>query len=97
MDSSNDYKIWTRFISLESLQKKKKFNQKWNLIFILANTKTILAKCLKKWKVPGYVWKFNFQYLGRNAASNFEQVLEATPYKTAALLPPTTHHENYQS
>ena len=33
----------------------------------------------------------------KNAASNIEQVLEATPQKTAALRPPTTHHENYQS
>ena len=32
-----------------------------------------------------------------NAASNIEQVLEATPHKTAAVRPPTTHHENYGS
>ena len=31
------------------------------------------------------------------AASNSEQVLEATPNKAAAIRPPTTHHENYQS
>ena len=30
-----------------------------------------------------------------NAASNIEQVLEATPHKAAAIRPPTTHHENY--
>ena len=29
--------------------------------------------------------------------SNIEQVLEATPHKAAAIRPPTTHHENYQS
>ena len=33
----------------------------------------------------------------KNAASNIEQVLEATPHKEAAIWPPTTHHENYQS
>ena len=33
----------------------------------------------------------------RNAASNIEQVLEATPHKAAVVRPPTTHHENYQS
>ena len=33
----------------------------------------------------------------QNAASNIEQVLVATPHKTAAIRPPTTHHENYQS
>ena len=35
--------------------------------------------------------------LHKNAASNIEQVLEATPNKAAAIRPPTTHHENYQS
>ena len=30
------------------------------------------------------------------SASNIELVLEATLYKTAAVRPPTTHHENYQ-
>ena len=29
--------------------------------------------------------------------SNIEQVLVATPYKAAAVRPPTTHHENYPS
>ena len=33
----------------------------------------------------------------KNAASNIEQVLEATPHKAAAIRPPTIHHENYQS
>ena len=34
--------------------------------------------------------------LYKNAASNIERVLEAAPYKAAAVRPPTTHHENYQ-
>ena len=37
------------------------------------------------------VWR----QLHKNAASNIEQVLEATPLKAAAVRPPTTHHENY--
>ena len=28
---------------------------------------------------------------------NIEQVMEAIPHKTAAVRPPTTHHENYPS
>ena len=36
-------------------------------------------------------------YLYKNAASYVEQVLAATPNKTAAVRPPTTHHENYPS
>ena len=31
----------------------------------------------------------------KNAVSNIEQVLKATPHKAAAIRPPTTHHENY--
>ena len=35
--------------------------------------------------------------LHKNAASNIEQVLEATPHKAPAIRPPTYHHENYPS
>ena len=35
--------------------------------------------------------------LHKNAASNFEQVLEAAPNKEAAVRPLTTHHQNYPS
>ena len=38
-----------------------------------------------------------WQQLHKNAVSNIEQVLEATPQKTAAIQLPTTYHENYQS
>ena len=35
--------------------------------------------------------------LHKNAASNIEQVLEATPHKTPTIRPPASHHENYPS
>ena len=35
--------------------------------------------------------------LNKNVASNIEQVLEAATHKTAAVRPPTTLHESYQS
>ena len=35
--------------------------------------------------------------LHKNAASNIEQVLEATPQKAPTVRPPTSHHENYPS
>ena len=35
--------------------------------------------------------------LHKNAASNIEPVLEATPDKAAAIRPPTIHQENYPS
>ena len=33
--------------------------------------------------------------LHKNAASNIEQVLAATPNKAPTTRPPTSHHENY--
>ena len=38
-----------------------------------------------------------WRQLHKNASSNFEQVLEATPHKAAAVRPPTSHHKNYPS
>ena len=37
------------------------------------------------------------QQLHKNAASNIEQVLEATSHKALTIQPPTSHHENYQT
>ena len=36
-----------------------------------------------------------WQQLLKNVANNIEQVLEASPHKTAAVRPPITHHENF--
>ena len=35
--------------------------------------------------------------LNKNAASNLEQVLEATPHKTPAVRLPASYRENYSS
>ena len=35
--------------------------------------------------------------LHKNAASNIEQVLAATPNKALTIRPPTSYHENYPS
>ena len=37
------------------------------------------------------------QQLHKNAASNLEQVLAATPHKTLTVRPPASYHENYSS
>ena len=37
------------------------------------------------------------QQLHKNAASNLEQVLAATPHKTPTIRPPVSYHENYPS
>ena len=38
-----------------------------------------------------------WRQLHKNAASNIEQVLEATAHIAASIRPPTSHHERYQS
>ena len=38
-----------------------------------------------------------WQKLHKNTARYIKQVLEATPYKAAAVRTPTTYHENYPS
>ena len=35
--------------------------------------------------------------LHKNAASNIEKVLPATPHKAPTIQPPVSHHENYPS
>ena len=35
--------------------------------------------------------------LHKNAASNLEQVLAATPHKTPTVRPPASYHENYSN
>ena len=37
------------------------------------------------------------QQLHKNAVSNIEQVLEATPHKAPTIWLPTSYHENYPS
>ena len=37
------------------------------------------------------------QQLHKNASSNTEQVLAATPYKAPTIRPPASYHENYPS
>ena len=39
----------------------------------------------------------SWRQLHKNAESNFEQVLVATPHKAVAEQPPISHHKNYQS
>ena len=46
---------------------------------------------------PKRIEKKAWRQLQKKAASNIEQVLEATPHKAAAVQPPTTYHENYPS
>ena len=54
---------------------------------------TLLYGCTTWMQAKEKAW----QQWHKNATSNFEQVLETTPSKAAAVRPSTTHHENYPS
>ena len=53
--------------------------------------------CRYRYMVAPHGWTFVEKaswHLHKNAVSHIEQDLEATPYKTVAVRPPTTHPEN---
>ena len=65
--------------------------------FLQAEVVSILLYRCTTWTLTktdgGKAWR----QLHKNAASNFEQDLEATPHKLPTVRPPTSHYENYQS
>ena len=72
----------------------------WFVVFTayqpLAAVSVLLCGCTT-WTLSKRLEKKAWLQLHKNAASNIEQVLEAAPYKAAAVRPLTTHHENYPS
>ena len=64
---------------------------KINRSFFQAAVVSMLQYGYTTWTLSKYMEK----KLHNNAASYTEQVLEATPYKAAAVRTPTTHYENY--
>ena len=81
-------KAWTAFDKLSVIWKSN-LTDKIKCSFFQAAVVSILLYGRYKEKA--------WQQLHKNSVSCIEQVLEATPHKTAAVRPPTTHHENYPS
>ena len=75
----------------------KKQNQ--TLYFLCSNIKkNIVHFVLKKLIFFEFVYeKEARRQLHKNAASNIEQVLAATPHKAPTIRPPAFRHENYTS
>ena len=65
--------------------------------FFQAAVVSILLYGCTTWMLTQRMEKKTWRQLHKDAASNFEQVLEATPHKAPAIRPPSSHHENYQS
>ena len=56
----------------------------------------MLQKTLNLTIFPGCLAR-DLLFTGENVASNFEQVLVATPHEAPTIRPPASHHENYPS
>ena len=65
--------------------------------FFQAVIVSILLYGCTTWTLSKKYGEKAWRQLRKNAASNIEQVLEATLHKVAAVRPPTIHHENYPS
>ena len=72
-------------------------DRKMKRSFFQAAVVSILLYGCTTWTLTKRLEKKARRQLHKNAASNIEQVLEATPQKAPTIRPPTSHHENYPS
>ena len=86
-------KAWTAIDRLSVIWKSG-LTDKMKRSFLQAAVVLILLYRCTKWTLTEHMEKKLDQQLHKNAASNFEQVLETAPYKARLL---TTHHENYEN
>ena len=63
-------------------------------LFIMQTTYTEIMQDMDANKTTGEEAR---RQLHKNAASNLEQFLAATPFKTPTVRPPASYHENYSS
>ena len=86
-------KAWTSINRLSVIWKSDLTNKMKRSFFQAAIVPILLYGCTT-WTLTKLMEK---KQLHKNAASNIEQVLETASHKVAAIWPPTTHRENYQS
>ena len=88
-------KAWTA-INRQSIIWKSDLTDKMKRSFFQAAVASILLYGCTTWtnKMAGEKAR---RQLHKNAASNLEQVLAATPHKTPTVRPPASYHENYSS
>ena len=89
-------KAWTAIDTL-SIIWKSDLTDKMKRSFFQAAVVSILLYGCTTWTLTKKDGEKARRQLHKNAASNIEQVLEATPNKAPTIRPPTSHHENYQS
>ena len=89
-------KVWTALDRLSVIGKLDKTDKIKRSFFQAAVVSILLYGCTSL-TLTKRMEKKAWRQLLKNAARNIEQVLEATPYKAAAVRPPTTHYENYKN
>ena len=89
-------KAWTAINRLSIIWKSDLTN-KMKHSFFQAAVVSILLYGLHYMDANKTFGKEARRQLHKNAASNIEQVLAATPHKTPTIRPPASYHENYPS
>ena len=87
-------KAWTAINRLSIIWKSDLTDKMKRSFFQAAVTSILLYGCTT-WTLTKRLEKKLKRQLHKNAASNLEQVLAATPHKTPTVRPPATYHENY--
>ena len=109
----SSYFFYTRYCLVEETQICYQFNSPWYFLFLyiplslgiitIYLSHSFVKRSFFQAAVVSIllygctIWTLTKRLEKKNAASNFEQVLEATPNKAPTIRPPTSHHENYQS
>ena len=89
-------KAWTAINRL-SIIWKSDLTDKMKRSFFQAAVVSILLYGCTTWTLKKTAGEEARRQLHKNAASNLEQVLAATPHKTPTVRPPASYHENYSS
>ena len=89
-------KAWTAINRLSIIWKSDQTDKMKRSLFQAAVTSILLYGCTT-WTLKKTAGEEARRQLHKNAASNLEQVLAATPHQTPTVRPPASYHENYSS
>ena len=94
-----DTRLTKAWIAIDKLSIiwKSDLTDKMKRSFFQAEVVSILMYGCTNWTLTKRLEKKTRRQLHKNAASNHEQVLAATPHKAPTVRPSTSHHENYPS
>ena len=88
-------KAWTAIDKLLIIWKSDLTDKMKRSFFQAAVVSILLYGCTTWTLTKRLEKKLDGNYIHKNAGSNIELVLAATPHKAPTIQPPTSHHENY--